>query len=70
MAATRSQDEMTLWLVRQRASGVSANQLAKRVRRHAGPVITATNNVLEADLAESGEDPEVVARAYWGRRSA
>lgn len=67
MPATREQDEAALFMVRRRASGVSANQIAKSLGRHAGVVVIATNGVVDADLAESGEDPGAVASAYWAR---
>lgn len=59
---SRSADDLTLLLVRHRCSGMTTQQIADRTGLTDTYIRTATNRVLEADTAESGED---VAAAYW-----
>jgi hypothetical protein len=62
---SRARDEELLAQIAARARGVAAYALARHYGVNNGILITATNNVLAADLAESGEDPETVWAAYW-----
>ena len=61
----RSRDEEVLDWIARRAAGESANGIAKVAGKASAVVVQATNQVRDADLAESGEDPARVRRAYW-----
>jgi hypothetical protein len=61
-APSRERDEQILdWLSR-RASGESCASIARVDGTHSGIVVVATNNIRNADIAESGEP---VLGAYW-----
>ncbi len=62
----RQSDETVLRLLDLRTAGLSPTILAERTGRSPQFVSTATNRVRDADLAESGEDPDRVAACYWG----
>lgn len=61
----RAEDDLVLVALAMRQRGVSAREIARELG-FASPeaVRTATNRVRDADLAESGEDPALVAAAY------
>lgn len=66
--ATRQDDERLLWMLQQRSAGRSSYDIGQDTGRPASQVRTITNRVLDADIAESGEDPETVRAAYgWDR---
>lgn len=66
MSAVRHfSDRDVLDWVRRRAAGESSAAIAARCGAHDAYVRVATNKVRAADLAESGEDPRQVERAYW-----
>lgn len=65
MKGSRLPDETILAWVRRRAAGESVAQIAPDYGVTPGAVRTTTIRVMTADLAESGEDPRIVARAYW-----
>lgn len=62
---TRERDEQVLGWVSRRAGGESAHAIAQHERINSGLIVTATNAVRDADLAESGEPEKQVRRAYW-----
>lgn len=64
---SRTRDEQLLAQVAARAKGTPAAVLARKYGVNSGILITATNKVFEADMAESGEDAAKVREAYWGR---
>lgn len=53
-------DEVLHWL-RLRSGGMSNSQIGRMYGKHGAHIATA-NNVMRADIAESGED---VRRDYW-----
>lgn len=61
----RSRDDELLSWVRQRAEGKPASAIAKAAGINSGMVVAATNTVRDADLKESGEDPDSVKGGYW-----
>lgn len=54
-------------MLRMRALGWNTAQIAMTCDMNDSAIRTATNRVLAADLAESGEDRKAVAACYWGR---
>lgn len=60
-------DELLRWIAL-RVAGWSAAQVAQRMGVSQSTVDMATREVRNADLAESGEPPGVVDRAYWRGR--
>lgn len=62
---SRERDEELLMQIRIRAKGGNATSVARKYGVNPGILITATNAVLKADLAESGEPAGIVRRAYW-----
>lgn len=60
----REKDEEILYCLAARQRGASWHALSKRFGRAPGSLPTSCRNVMEADLAESGEPVEVVRRAY------
>lgn len=68
----RDGDTRQLRLVKWRAAGHSLNALAERFGMSRARVAQLTDQVIAADLAESGEPEAVVRAAYWrtgsGRR--
>lgn len=60
--ATRKDDEALLGWIKRRCAGVSCGKIDPR---RAGLVRTATRDVRNADLKESGEPASVVLGAYW-----
>jgi hypothetical protein len=67
----RSRDDQLLRWLRLRSAGWSAEQIARRYGvTNNGSVISATENVRDADLAESGDPEEVVMAAYdWRKKN-
>lgn len=63
----RSEDDQLLAMLRMRALGWNTAQIAMTCDMNDSAIRTATNRVLAADLAESGEDRKAVAACYWGR---
>lgn len=64
---TRDRDEELIrWLLYRSKSALSASAIARRLGVAPGQYIRDTSAVLAADLAESGEDPATVRKAYWG----
>lgn len=59
---SRAADEALLAMVHLRASGMTPHEIAQEFGVRDQYVSTATNRVMRADMAESGED---VAGAYW-----
>lgn len=59
-----SDDDVLSW-VRDRANGRSCAAIAARSGAGESYIRAATNRVRDADIAESGERPDVVRRAYW-----
>lgn len=55
-------DDLTLAMVRMRADGATVAQIARQLGLREQYVSTATNRVMRADMAESGED---VSGFYW-----
>lgn len=66
--ADREIDEAVLTMIRLRALGETSAKIAKRFHTSPEYVRVCTNKVRGADLRESGEDRDAVARRYWGRR--
>ena len=65
---SRATDEEVLAMVRLRARGVSPSEIATRFGTYNSQVLDRTNNVMKADLAESGEPTREVMKHYWERR--
>lgn len=65
---SRATDEEVLEMVRLRAAGVSPSKIAIRFGTYNSQVLDRTNNVMKADLAESGEPIREVMKHYWERR--
>lgn len=61
----RASDERLLAWLRARAAGFTVARIAAAEGVHRVSVNKATNAVMRADLAESGEAPAAVRRAYW-----
>lgn len=61
-------DEELLEMVTLRAVGVSPSEIARRFYTDAKHVREQTDNVMIADLRESGEPIFEVAKHYWSRR--
>lgn len=62
---SRAEDVTHLaWLVL-RSGGHDSVAIAAAFGVHAAYVRAATNRIRAADLAESGERPDLVAGAYW-----
>lgn len=61
----RSVDDAVLAMLRMRARGVTCKLIAEFMRWHSDAAVrVATNRVLAADLAESGETPAQVTAGY------
>ena len=54
-------DEVLHWL-RLRSGGQPLSQIGRMYGKHGAHIATITNNVMRADIAESGED---VRGYYW-----
>ncbi len=65
---TRARDEEVLEMLRLRNQGVATSKIAAMFGTEPAAVLNATNNVLIADLRESGEKPGKVSKHYWGRK--
>ena len=63
---SRAVEEQTLAMIKLRASGLTSVEIAAQFCVSQEYVRTATNRVMNADAAESGED---VSAAYWGLTS-
>lgn len=59
-------DDDLLWALEARCTGWGAADIGAQIGVTAPYVRVITNRVLAADLAESGEDSEIVKAAYWG----
>jgi uncharacterized protein (DUF433 family) len=57
-------DRLLLWLEARR-KGITPEKIGAIYGVTHTTVRSPTNNVLEADLAESGEPPEEVLKHYW-----
>lgn len=62
---TRDDDNRLLEMVRQREAGMTAAEIAAGQGISKQRVQSMTNRVMDADLAESGED---LSGDYWARR--
>lgn len=67
----RADDECLLAMMAMRHNGLPLREIGFRLGVSHNAVATRTNAVRQADLAESGEPPRTVDRAYWraGSRS-
>jgi hypothetical protein len=66
---TRANDERLLEMLARRLSGETTRAIGARFGVDFGYVARSTDKVVEADIAESGEPPARIARAYaWPRR--
>lgn len=65
---SRAEDERLLGWIADRVAGLPVAAIARRDRVGASSVMIQTSAVRDADLAESGEPPLMVGRAYaWTR---
>lgn len=66
---TRADDERLLHWIKLRRGGWPLGRISREVGCLAGrnAVGAATDRVLQRDLEQSGEDPEIVRAAYWKR---
>ena len=64
---TRVDDALSLLMLAMRAKGMTSRQIAAGLCLHDSAVRTATNRVLDDDLALSGEPSETVLAAYGWR---
>jgi hypothetical protein len=62
MTPARQSDEQLLDLLAMRSGGMTPQRIADATGLRVQYVSTATNRVMRADMAESGED---VIRHYW-----
>jgi DNA-binding MarR family transcriptional regulator len=58
-------DDAILTLVRLRSAGIRVSRIAKDAGCTSAYVVTTTDRIRAADLAESGESKAAVARGYW-----
>ncbi|WP_376872299.1 hypothetical protein [Albirhodobacter sp. R86504] len=65
LSEARKSDELTLLMLRARASGKSATDIGRIIGKSSQFVSTATVRVMRADMAESGETRRSVALGYW-----
>ena len=65
--ASRREDNRALLMLALRRDGVSTGVLGRLFGMTGSAVRVATNRVLDADLAESGEPREAVMAAYGWR---
>lgn len=65
ISEARKSDNLTLLMIRARASGKTAAEIGRIISKSSQFVSTATVRVMRADMAESGEARKVVARDYW-----
>lgn len=65
---SRATDEDVLEMVRLRHEGTSPSDIATRFGTYNSQVLDRTNNVMKADLAESGEPIREVMKHYWEKR--
>lgn len=70
MQVARARDDQLLNWLRARSRGGSVYAMGKLLGINSGIIITALNNVLAADLAESGEPPDLVRAKYWTPKSS
>lgn len=63
--ASRESDERLLRMIMARCKGMTYSAIARRLGCSIAMATQSCANVLKADLAESGEDPAAVRRAYW-----
>ncbi len=61
----RKRDNELLGWLRDRSSGVLPGQIAKAHGCVSETVTITLKKIMQADIAESGEDPEIVRSAYW-----
>ena len=59
---TRLDDELALWMLRQRCAGMSSGRIGAALGRTSESIRVTTDRIRRADAAESGED---VHGAYW-----
>lgn len=65
MATGRAADDRVLDMIRLRCRGVGLRQIAAKYGMSFPGVEKLTRQVRTADIAESGEPPLAVDRAYW-----
>lgn len=68
MPANRRQDEKLLALVNARSRGMSVAEVAREFQASTASTTVQTNKVMDADLAESGEDRSEVQAAKRPRK--
>lgn len=61
----RDRDEAVLDMVSSRATGETVTSISARYAKATQYVSTATNRVRQADVFDSGDDPETVRGFYW-----
>lgn len=61
----RKQDDIVLLWLALRAKGMSNGKIGKLCGKGDAHIAAITNKVMRADIAESGEAPDTVRRAYW-----
>ena len=61
----RERDDEVLAWVQLRSAGWSLSRIARAYHTTSGPVQVATDKVMKADLAESGEPRHEVRARYW-----
>ena len=59
---TREDDELALWMLRQRCAGMSSVGIGAALGRTSESIRVTTDRIRRADAAEIGED---VHGAYW-----
>ena len=66
MPKSRFSEELIIEWIRDRRAGVSTQKIADRYDDVAAAAVrVATDRVLKADIAESGERESIVRGAYW-----
>ena len=63
--ASRTSDEQILEMIHLRKRGWSLSRIEQSFGMAQGTAALKTNGVRRCDIAESGEDPEQVRKAYW-----
>lgn len=61
----RERDEVVLIWIKLRKTGWSPQKIASRTGEQASVIDMATRRVMNADIEESGENPQRVRNAYW-----
>ena len=63
--STRAKDERDLSILRLRGAGLTVPEIVRRLGVSENIVRNRSNDIRNADLAESGEPEAVVAAGYW-----